>query len=73
MAGGDYRSGGIKGVKVYHVRTQKTEKGPDVLVEPGDVVHLNPGWSERFRNYFQIVSVITSLILAAEVAGLLGN
>lgn len=73
MAGGDYRSGGIKGVKVYHARTKKTEKGPNILVEPGDVVHLNPGWNERFRNYIQFIPVITSLILAAEAAGLLGN
>ena len=73
MAGGDYRSASIKSVRVYHVRTGKIEKGPNVIVEPGDVVHLNPTWNERLRNYIQILPAITSLILAAKAAGLLGK
>ncbi len=73
MAGGDYRSGSIKSVRVYHVRTGKIEKGPNVIVEPGDVVHLNPSWNERFRSYIQILPAITSLILAAKAAGLFGK
>jgi len=73
MAGGDYRSGDIQGVKVYHMWSKKVEKGPDVLVEPGDVVHLNPTFNERLGNYIQILPVITSLILAAKAAGFLGD
>ncbi len=73
MAGGDYRSGSIKDVRVFHTQTGKTEKGPDVLVEPGDVVHLNPSWNVRFENYIQLLPAITSLILAAKAAGFLGD
>ncbi|MBN2031110.1 SLBB domain-containing protein [bacterium] len=73
MAGGDYRSGSIKDVRVFHTQTGKTEKGPDVLVEPGDVVHLNPSWNVRLGNYIQILPAITSLILAAKAAGFLGD
>ena len=73
MAGGDFRSGSIKGVRVYHTETGKTEKGPDVLVEPGDVVHLDPSWNVRFGNYIQILPAITSLILAAKAAGFFGD
>ena len=73
MAGGDFRSGSIKGVKVFHARTGKTEKGPDVLVEPGDVVHLNPNWSQRLESYLRIIPTVTSLILAAKAAGVFGD
>ncbi len=73
MAGGDYRSGSIKSVTVYHAQTGKTEKGPDVLVDPGDVVHLNPSWNVRLGNYIQILPAITSLILAAKAAGFFGD
>jgi polysaccharide export outer membrane protein len=73
MAGGDFRSGNIKSVRVFHVRTGKTEKGPDARVEPGDVVHLNPSWNFRFENYIRIIPTITSLILAAKAAGFLGD
>ena len=73
MAGGDYRSGNIKDVWVYHVLDGKTEKGPDVIVEPGDVVHLNPTWNQRISSYLQLIPAITSLILAAHAAGLFGN
>ncbi|MCK5146610.1 SLBB domain-containing protein [bacterium] len=70
MAGGDFRSGNITGVKVYHSRTGKTESGADVMVEPGDIVHLHLNWDQRFGNYLRIVTAATSLILAAKSAGL---
>ncbi len=73
MAGGNYRSGSIKSVRVYHTQTGKSENGPDVLVEPGDVVHLNPSWNVRLGNYIQILPAITSLILAAKAAGFFGD
>jgi protein involved in polysaccharide export with SLBB domain len=73
MAGGDFRSGSIKNVKVYHVRTGRSEKGSDILVEPGDVVHLSSSWNFRFENYIRIIPTITSLILAAKAAGIFGD
>jgi len=69
MAGGDYQSGTIQGAKVLHVRTGKTEKGPDAIVEPGDVVDLPQNWGNRLRNYLTIISTITSMVLAAKAVG----
>jgi protein involved in polysaccharide export with SLBB domain len=73
MAGGDFHSGRITKVTVYHARTGKTESGPNVVVSPGDVVHLNITWNERFGSYLQILSIITSLIIAAKAAGFFGQ
>jgi len=73
MAGGDYRSASIRRVSVYHANTGKTEKGPDVLVEPGDIVHLDLAWHQRFGNYLRIVSTFVSLLLAAKAAGFFGE
>ena len=73
MAGGDFRSGTIKSVRVYHARNGKSESGPDVIVEAGDVVHLHPSWSQRFEPYLRILPVVTSLILAAKAAGFFGE
>jgi protein involved in polysaccharide export with SLBB domain len=73
MAGGDFRSGTIKGIKVYHARTGKTKRGPDIIVEPGDVVHLKLTLNQRIQNWVQIVPTITSLVLAAHAAGLFGE
>lgn len=69
MAGGDFQSGAVQSVKVLHVRTGKTEKGPDAIVEPGDVVDLPQNWGNRFRNYLTVISTITSMVLAAKAAG----
>lgn len=73
MAGGDYRSGNIKGVTVYHVRTGETEKGADVIVEAGDVVNLQQTFNLRLQNWVRIIPTITSLILAAKAAGFFGE
>ena len=73
MAGGDFRSGPIKRIRVYHSQSGKVENGPNVLVEPGDVVHLHPSWNQRIGNYLQLIPMFTSLILAAQAAGLFGN
>lgn len=70
MAGGNYRSSTIKSVKVYHVSTGKTEKGPGVLVEPGDVVNIPESWSSKLPNYLGIVSTAASLLIAAKAIGL---
>lgn len=73
MAGGDYRAGNIKGVSVYHVRTGETEKGPNVIVEAGDVVNLQQTFNLRLQNWVRIIPTITSLILAAKAAGFFGE
>ena len=73
MAGGDFRSGPIRRIRIYHSRTGKVENGPDVLVEPGDVVHLHASWNQRIGNYLQLIPMFTSLILAAQAAGVFGN
>ncbi|MBN2414627.1 polysaccharide export protein [bacterium] len=73
MAGGDYRSASITSVSVYHARTGITEKGADVLVEPGDIVHLNLAWHQRVGDYLGILYTMASLFLAAKAAGLLGK
>lgn len=69
LAGGDYRSAGYRSVRVYHVRSGETRKGPDVVVEPGDVVHVDSHWTQRFDVIIRIIPTITSLILAAKAAG----
>lgn len=73
MAGGDFRSGTVRSVKVYHASTGKTERGPDVLVEAGDVVHVHTTWSQRLDVYLRLIPTITSLILAAHAAGFFSN
>ncbi len=73
MAGGTIQSGSIKNVKVLHSRSGNSESGPDVIVEAGDVVHMNPSWSLRFEPYLRILPVITSLVLAAQAAGVFGK
>ncbi len=70
MAGGDFRSGSIKSIQVYHALTGKSENGPGVLVEPGDVVHLHPNWGTRLDTIIRTLPTLTSLILAAKAAGL---
>ncbi|HHS13941.1 MAG TPA: hypothetical protein ENN03_09275 [bacterium] len=69
LAGGDYSSAGYKRVTVYHAASGKTRKGPDVVVEPGDVVHVDSHWTQRFDVIIRIIPTITSLILAAKAAG----
>ncbi len=73
MAGGDFQSGHIKKIKVYHVSTGKTEKGPDILVQAGDIVHLNTTWTQRLAPFLQIISVTASIVIAARAAGLFGQ
>ncbi|MBN1894539.1 polysaccharide biosynthesis/export family protein [bacterium] len=73
MAGGDYRSGHIRGIKVYHVANQKTEKGLGVIVEPGDVVHVNVNNEEKLKNYIALISALSYLVLAAKATGIIGE
>lgn len=70
MAGGDYRSDQIKAVQVFHTSSGKTEKGPDALVEPGDMVLLKPDPTQRVDIYLRIISTVTSLLIAAKAVGL---
>ena len=64
MAGGDYRSGSIKKVKVFHARTGKTEKGEDVLVEPGDVVEVPQTFELKIREILSIASTVAYVFVA---------
>jgi len=73
MAGGDYRSGRINDISVYHALTGKREKGPNVPVYPGDVIHMQEKWRLRMDMLLRLIPTITSLILAAKAAGFLGN
>jgi hypothetical protein len=73
MAGGDLRSASIKGIKVYHIRSGKTERGADIVVEPGDFVDLKSAISQQLDMYLRILSTMTTLILAAHAAGLFGE
>jgi protein involved in polysaccharide export with SLBB domain len=69
MAGSDYRSGSIKAIKVYHIRTGKTEKGQEVLVEPGDIVEVPQTFELKFREILGIVSTFAYFVIAAASAG----
>ena len=51
----------------------KTKKGPDVLVEAGDVVELQQSWIERSRSVLTIASTVASIIVAAKAVGLFGE
>jgi len=73
MAGGDLRSASIKAIKVYHIRSGKSERGADVIVEPGDFVELKSSLSQKLDMYLRILSTLTTLILAAHAAGLFGE
>ena len=64
MAGGDYRSGSIGKIKVYHARTGKTEKGADVLVEPGDIVEVPQTFELKIREILSMVSTIAYVFVA---------
>ena len=73
MAGGDYQSAGIRSVKIFSTATGKTRKGPDIVVQPGDVVDLPQGWGSHARNWGTFISALASSVLAARAAGLIGN
>lgn len=73
MAGGMYQSTSITGVKVYNQYTGKTKRGPETLVEAGDVVDLPQSWGLRFRDMATVLSTVTSALLAARAIGLFGD
>lgn len=64
MAGGDFRSGSIKGIRVYHTRTGKTEKGEDVLVEPGDIVEVPQTFELKIREILSMVQALAYVFVA---------
>ena len=73
MAGGNYQSASIKSVKVYNSYTGKMKKGPDTIVEAGDVVDLPQSWGNRFRDVASIISTMASVVLAAKAVGVIGD
>ena len=64
MAGGDYRSGSIKAIKVFHARTGKTEKGEDVLVDPGDIVEVPQTFELKLREILSMISALAYVFVA---------
>ena len=69
MAGGDYRSGNIKKVKVFHSRTRKFEKGPNILVEAGDTVEMPQTFELQLREILSMVSTLAYVFVAAKTVG----
>jgi len=64
MAGSDYRSGSIKAIKVYHIRTGKTEKGQEILVEPGDIVEVPQTFELKFREILSMIQAFAYVFVA---------
>lgn len=62
--------GNLGGIKTYHAFTRKTERGPDVLVGPGDVVDVPELWRLQVQSYLSIAYTIASLVIAAKAIGL---
>jgi polysaccharide biosynthesis/export protein len=64
-------NGSIDGVKVLHIQNGRNEHGPDVIVQPGDIVDIPKTWGQKFTASFGIVTALTSLILTAVAINLL--
>lgn len=62
--------GNFGGIKTYHAFTRKTERGPHVLVGPGDIVDVPELWRLRIQSYLGIVSTLASLVIAAKAVGI---
>lgn len=64
MAGGMEKSGSLGSIRVFHILTQRTEKGANVIPQPGDIIDLPVTFREKIISYFQIASQIASVIIA---------
>ena len=64
FAGGTELMGNIKGIKVYHHRTNSIEKGPNALVEQGDSIIIPLNFRKRFAEYLGIVTGMATLLFA---------
>jgi hypothetical protein len=64
-------NGSIDGVRVLHIHDGKKEKGPDTIVQPGDIVDVPKTWGQKFTTSFGIVTTLTSLILTAKAIGVI--
>ncbi len=62
--------GNLEGIKTYHAFTRKAEKGPHVIVGPGDIVDVPELWRLRVQSYLGIAYTIASLVIAAKAIGL---
>lgn len=63
--------GNLEGIKTYHAFTRKTERGPHVLVGPGDIVDVPELWRLRMQSYLGMAYTIASLVIAAKAIGLM--
>jgi protein involved in polysaccharide export with SLBB domain len=73
MAGGDYQSGSLQGVKVVHARTGKTKKGLDIVIEPGDVVEVPQSWGMHLREIGPVISAVATLVMSVYYIQSLAN
>ena len=73
MAGADYQSSDMKGVKIYHPSTGKTSKGAQTPVEAGDVVDVPQSLGNQLRDYGPILSAFGTLMMAAYYIGVFGK
>jgi polysaccharide biosynthesis/export protein len=73
MAGADYQSGGMKGVRTYHTSTGKTSKGAQATVLPGDVVEVPQSVGNQLRDYGPILSAFGTMMMAAYYIGVFGK
>ncbi len=58
-------TGSINRILVYHAATGKKERGPDVIVQPGDTVDVPLTLWQAFSGSLGIASTIVSLVIAA--------
>ena len=73
MAGGDYQSGGMKGVRVFRPSTGKTSKGAGIPVQAGDVVEVPQSLGNQLRDYGPILSAFGTMLMAAYYIGVFGK
>ena len=55
----------INSIRVVHVKTGKTEKGKDVVVEKGDIIIVPRKTRDVTRDYLTIIVPVISLGLTA--------
>jgi protein involved in polysaccharide export with SLBB domain len=70
MSGCDYRSGSIKGIKVYHIATRIIEKGEKTVVEPGDIIEVAQSRELKIREILSVIATLASVIISAKAVGI---
>ncbi|MBN2200615.1 polysaccharide biosynthesis/export family protein [bacterium] len=73
MAGADYQSGGMRGLKVYKPSTGKTLRGASTPVQAGDVVEVSQSLGNKLRDYGPILSAFGTMLMAGYYIGVFGD